>query len=298
MNKHHTLLDRIFNPLAMAAMALLFACGGGDGTGSSEGPQTMVNEDGEVESTASDPGEITLSELPEVVVPDDAPFTVTAAMPGSGFDNALLGVQVRPDHDKMSAKFEFNVSGFDLKSQTPDAQARGCANSPDGQHIHFILNNKPYLAKYDRVFEEAVDPGHNVLLAFLSRSYHESVKNAGAFVVTEFNMKGGGGVPAFDLYNDPTLFYSRPKGDYAGDDGKKVLLDFFLVNVGLSEGGYRVRATIDGHPVILTRWAPYFIEGLELGEHTVRLELLDRNGDLVPGPFNDSGERTFRVLEG
>ena len=298
MSKHRNILNRTFDLTTVGILAFLTACGGGGADNEARTPETVINEDGEVESGARDAQDITLSELPAVVVPDDAPFTITASMPGSSFDNALLGVQVRPDHAKMTGKFEFNVSGFNLKDQTPDAIERGCANSPDGQHIHFILNNKPYLAKYDAVFEEAVDPGHNVLLAFLSRSYHESVKDAGAFVVTEFNMKGGGGVPAFDLYNDPTLFYSRPKGDYTGADGRKVLLDFFLVNAGLSEGGYRVRATIDGHPVVLTRWAPYFIEGLELGEHTIRLELLDRNGDLVPGPFNDSGERTFRVLEG
>jgi hypothetical protein len=43
---------------------------------------------------------------------------------------------------------------------------------------------------------------------------------------------------------------------------------------------------------------PYFIEGLQLGEHTVRLELVDPQGQLVPGPFNDSGERSFKFLEG
>ena len=59
-----------------------------------------------------------------------------------------------------------------------------------------------------------------------------------------------------------------------------------------------MRATIDGQPFLLYRWAPYFIEGLELGPHTVRLELLDKDGNLVPGAFNDSGERTFNLLEG
>ena len=296
MSTHRNILGRTFSLTGLGIIALLTACGGGE-AGRSATPDATSNGDPEA-TIATDAHDSTHSELPQVVVTDDAPFTIKAALPGSGFNNAVLGLQVRPDQDKMTARFDFNVGGFQLKDQTPDAMERGCANSPDGQHIHFILNNKPDLAKYEASFEEALDPGHNVLLAFLSRSYHESVKDAGAFVVTQINMKGDGGVPAFDVYSDPTLFYSRPKGDYTGADGKKVLLDFFLVNTVLSEDGYRVRATIDGHPVVLTHWVPYFIEGLELGEHTIRLELLDSNGAPVPGPFNDSGERTFRVLEG
>ena len=89
---------------------------------------------------------------------------------------------------------------------------RNCANSPDGQHLHFILNNKPYLAKYDATFTEAVEPGHNVLLTFMSRSYHESLKDYGNYVLTEFNMVGGGGVPAMDLKNDRSCSTAARKG--------------------------------------------------------------------------------------
>ena len=295
MTMYDLLFDRPALLPAMALLACATACGTNDGAHEDD-PGIRSENPGAAQ--VGDHSSTTRSGDGAVILPENAPFTVTVAMPGAGFDEASLGLQVRPDQEDLTARFDFNVTGFTLKGQTPDAGERGCANSPDGQHIHFILNNAPYLAKYEASFDEAVKPGRNVLLAFLSRSYHESVKNGGAYVVTEFMMKGDGGVPEFDLYNDPTLFYSRPKGDYVGEDGRKVLLDFFLVNDGLSEGGHHVRATIDGHPVILTRWAPYFIEGLGLGEHTVRLELIDAQGALVPGPFNDSGERTFRVLEG
>ena len=75
-----------------------------------------------------------------------------------------------------------------------------------------------------------------------------------------------------------------------------MLLDFYLLNTELSPTGNRVRATIDGETWIITKWDAYFIDGLELGKHTVRLELIDAAGNPVPGPFNDSGEREFDLL--
>lgn len=97
--------------------------------------------------------------------------------------------------------------------------------------------------------------------------------------------------------NGPNLFYSRPKGTYAGDDTRKIMLDFFLVNCDLSEDGYKVKATINGHEFILTEWIPYFVEGLPMGENVFVIELLDANDNLVSSPFNRI-ERTIQLEEG
>lgn len=276
--------------LVASTMALLASCGApGPATNGTAVPSDTLSAD------RTHPP---LEEL-SVIAPENARLRVVEAPPStSAFSGASIAVRMEPVAGKDEARFDFSMAGFDLKAQTPDAPERGCANSPDGQHIHFILNNAPYLAKYEASFTEKVKPGRNVLLAFLSRSYHESVKQPAAFVLKEFTMPGEGGVEGGDFSSDPTLFYSRPKGEYKKSDGDKVLLDFYVLNDGLSSSGYHVRATIDGQAFTLTKWAPYFIEGLELGDHTVRLELIDARGLPVPGPFNDSGERSFKLLEG
>ncbi|MBS1583605.1 MAG: phosphopeptide-binding protein [Bacteroidetes bacterium] len=238
------------------------------------------------------------AEAPAVIAPANAKLKLVVAPPAAQFPDAALKLNgTSVDAKKGEATYTFAVSGYELKAQTPDAPTRGCANSKDGQHIHYILNNKPYVAKYEPTFTEKGDPGHNVVLCFLSRSYHESLKHNNSVVLTEFDLPGGNAAAAkADLKKDPTLFYSRPKGDYKKLDGDKVLLDFYLLNTDLADKGYRVRATIDGEVWMLTKWDAYFIEGLELGKHTVRLELIDANGQLVPGPFNDSGVREFNFL--
>ena len=198
--------------------------------------------------------------------------------------------------------FDFNVENYELGAQTEDAKSQTCANSAKGQHIHFIMNNGPYKAKYESSFEEEVPEGTNVLLAFLSRSYHESIKTQDAHVLIKYGQGGQ------DL-SEPLLFYSRPKGTYAGADGKKLLLDFYLRNLTLSDSGYKVRATINGNVFILPKWCPYFVEGLPVGENIFRLELIDPEGNVVlnsldqsgektVGTYSDSGERIIHITEG
>jgi hypothetical protein len=189
--------------------------------------------------------------------------------------------------------FTFAVKNYTLGMQTPDADQKMCANSAKGQHIHFILDDAPYVASYSPVIVSDVRPGHHVLLAFLSRSYHESIKHKNAYILKEFKV-GGDANDKVDL-TAPHVFLSRPKGEYIGEkETGKVMLDFYLVNCDLSPAGYKVRATINGTEFILTKWEPYLIEGLPLGENKVKLELLDKTGALVKSTFNGR-ERTFTL---
>lgn len=189
------------------------------------------------------------------------------------------------DLDAGPAEFKFDVQNYDLGIQTSDAEGKGLANSGKGQHIHLILNNSPYTAHYMPGHSMELEDGHYVLLAFLSRSYHESVKAPGAYVVRQFIAGQPGDYKEAKLSN-PHMFFSRPKGSYYGDDTKKLLLDFFLVNCELSPDGYKVRANINGNEFMFTKWAPYVIEGLPMGEVNIKLELIDANGELVVSPFN------------
>jgi hypothetical protein len=195
--------------------------------------------------------------------------------------------------DTGATTFKFKVLNYTLGAQTPDAGTLLCANSAKGQHIHFILDNKPYQASYSPDVTARLTPGHHVLLAFLSRSYHESIKTKTAFIVKEFDVAKKS-PDQFDA-KGPHIFFSRPKGEYIGDkETKKLLLDFYLVNCTLSEKGYKVKATINGSTFILTRWEPYFIEGLPLGENKIKLELLDKDNKPVASQFNGA-ERTFTL---
>ena len=83
------------------------------------------------------------------------------------------------------------------------------------------------------------------------------------------------------------MFYSRPKGTYKGSEISNLLLDFFLINVTLDPNGNKVRATINGEIFMIDEWVPYYIQGLKPGILTIKLELLNADGAVIEGPFND-----------
>lgn len=261
------------------AMATIFACS----TGNKE--EKAENEDKSTEEKSQE----SVSSIS--LTPVESPQ----------FDDSMLEM-LSPMENKTNiepgpVKFSYNVKNYELATQTIDADVKNCANSAKGQHIHLILNNQPYSAHYEAEFTKDLEEGHYVALSFLSRSYHESVKSYGAANIRQFTVgKEPTGQEIADL-SDPHMFYSRPKGTYTGDDAKKVLLDFYLLNTELSEEGNKVRATINGEEFMIDKWQPYFIEGAEMGEMSIKLELLDAKGELIPSPFNPV-ERTVTLESG
>ena len=179
-------------------------------------------------------------------------------------------------------EFSFDVKNYELGAQTEHEFQYSLANSKKGQHIHLIINNDPYSAHYTNKFKKKLDPDNGVILAFLSRSYHESVKNKNAYIFTQY-----GDLEKIDL-DKQYLFYSRPKGTYTGQDTKKLLLDFYLINTTISKNGNKVRATINDEEFLIDEWSPYYIEGLPKGEVKIKLELINSLGELIDSPFNPS----------
>jgi len=214
-------------------------------------------------------------------------ISITKVLGSPEYANAKISLAQTSIVDE-GYEFLFNVIDYKLGLQTLKDFEYNLANSAKGQHIHFIVNNGPYSAHYENLFTKELKDSTNVILAFLSRSYHESVKNLNAFILTQVGEK------QVDLDRE-LLFYSRPKGTYKGADTEKLLLDFYLVNTEISKNGNKVRATIQDKEFIIDEWAPYYIEGLSKGEVKIKLELIDSSGSLIDTHFNPS-ERTI-ILE-
>ena len=217
----------------------------------------------------------------------DPEITITKVKGSPEFPNAKIKLNT-PILVDNGYQFSFDVNQYELGMQTLKDFDYQLANSAKGQHIHFIVNNGPYSAHYEDTFTKQFEDSSNVILAFLSRSYHESVKNSNAYILTQL------GEDEIDL-NKEFLFYSRPKGTYSGMDTENLLLDFYLVNTEISNTGNKVRATINNTQFIIDEWVPYNIKGLPKGEIKIKLELIDTFGNLIETPFNPS-ERTV-ILE-
>lgn len=277
-------MKTIFKVYALAAATLLFAACENKPASTAEDslPVRDIEKDGMAGSE--------LEMQAEAADINIRPTTDNPAFPGATL------MLTAPKEDKLkpgTVDFAFDVKNYELSKPTDMAGHEHMANSHKGQHIHFIMDNQPYEALYEPKHRTELAEGTHVLLAFLSRSYHLSVKEPKAFIVKKLTVGNPDNSEEVDL-SAAHMFYSRPKGTYKGEDAKSVLLDFYLVNTKLSAGGNIVRATIDGKEFKIDKWQPYIIEGLQAGEHTVKLELLDADGIPISGPFN-TVERTFTV---
>lgn len=236
----------------------------------------------------------------QVQVEIEQPKTTLEKLEGSpAYADAVLQLE-EPKNTKISeggeVNFAFTMNNYELGAQTEGPNAERLANSGKGQHIHFILNNQPYSAHYEPTFAKEIPNGVHHLVAFLSRSYHESVKNESTVVVKKLEI-GPNATDSLGLDMEaPTLIYSRPKGTYSGKDTENLLLDFFVLNTILSEDGNKVKTTVNGEEFMITEWAPYVVKGLPMGEVTINLELVDAEGNLIPGPFN-TVTRTVMLTE-
>ena len=196
-----------------------------------------------------------------------------------------------------------DVENYELGIQTETPRAKEIANSAKGQHVHIILDNDPYFADYETgvPFDIGVlDEGPHTLVVFPSRSYHESVKSKNSVDIVNFYVGKKEGEFMLDE-SKPTVIYSRPKGKYEGKDAEKIMLDFYIINIKPSDG-YQVKYTIRKnepdaveHSITMKEWKPAFVTGLTSGEYIITLQLLDKDGNLVEGPFNNT-QRAVTVV--
>jgi hypothetical protein len=182
-----------------------------------------------------------------------------------------------------------------------------------GRHVHLIVDNQPYkriddpkqpIKLKDIVpgYELAEDKQH-FLIAFASRSTHESIKvldKKGSPMAVLGFFVGKKGEERWKP-KDPLLVYSRPKGKNDGPPpAEGILVDFYLVNAELGDGKFSVKATLkgpgveQGKEVVIKSWKPWRIKNPRDGAYSLQLTLLDKDGKPAPGPWNDT-THSFQV---
>lgn len=265
---------RYYSLLSLFAVALLFSACGGNRT------EAMDNVEENATKAADDAMTMTDGKIMPVSL---VPMPATKDFP----DATITG------WDYKDGNFMYNTKGYEFAVPTPDADALMCANSGKGQHVHLIINDDPYIAKYEPKFEQAVPNGEHHILTFLSRSYHESIKTDAAHKAWTVKVDNGSFTNKTPI-TDPMLFYSRPKGKYIGKKNtENVMLDFYPVNATLGTD-YQVKAVVNGkEEFMIDNWRPYFLKGLPMGENTVELTLM-KDGKAVDAPLNPV-KRTFTL---
>ena len=292
-------IAKLFGLMAVIAAAPLaqVACGGND---SNLPPPPPPPGTGVASATAS----ATASETAAATTPPPPAPPPPALVLGAESDNPTPPPTVKivaPASGQTIAKDK--AADFLVK-----LDVKGWQTAMGAQHVHLILDNKPYKPIYDtkkgaKLSEltggEPIAEGEHVLVAFPSRANHESVKTKGALAIETFWV-GKKGKPTFDP-KKPMLIYSRPKGDYKGLQASHVIVDFQLANDTLAAGKDHVDITVLGPGIADKLEAkadkfgpPYFLDNLQDGTYTVKLELMGADNKLIPGAWN-STTRTIKI---
>lgn len=219
----------------------------------------------------------------------------------------VLAIAVPKNEESVSTPvwIQFRLDGFALGAGSQFERAKEVAKTKMGQTVHVVVDDHPYFP----INEPAIDPfnengfyydmsfkfeipfrlkdGAHVVRMFPARSFGESLKGEKTFQTLTFYVGGSDRQNLNVDLSRPFLTYNEPSNHMYLLEGSPVLLDFLVSNTELSPDGYKVQLTIDGKTNRkITSWQPYYIFGLKKGRHTVQLELLDENDQLVPGAFN------------
>jgi hypothetical protein len=78
------------------------------------------------------------------------------------------------------------------------------------------------------------------------------------------------------------------------------MIDFWLANAKLTgDGGeYRVRYSVDGGEArFIDTWAPIWLSGWTAGKHSLKVELVDKDGNVVDNGGYNSTTREITVTK-
>lgn len=185
-------------------------------------------------------------------------------------------------------------------------------NVADGEHTLRFFPSRPWHESYknDGAFQMVkftVKNGGADATKPATTSANQTMSNANASAATEGKDMANSTAGAVDL-SKPLLTYSRPKGEYKGADADAIMIDFWLSNARLQNVDniepnsnlwlYRVRYSVDDSEAkYIDNWKPIWLSGWSNGKHTIKLELVDKAGNVVDNGGYNSTTREITVIK-
>lgn len=248
-------------------------------------------------------------ELPKVKKPNEttggdqpggAGGAVTAAPDKVKYDVDF--VEAKPSEEiKSPPRISIDVPGIEqvipmanVKSARVLFKLQGMNELPEGSFVQLVLDGRPYepvLSASDKVTltdlagGEALTEGEHIIAGFVCRPNRECIKSEKSISVRRFfvGKKTAGG---WNPHKDPLLIVGSPYGQYSSD----VLVDWYVLNAMMGRNDFSLRVLIEGPGVkpegiqrVITEWRPWVVfSAHDGGSYTVKFDLLDPNGELVP----------------
>tara|TARA_Y100000589_G_scaffold75216_1_gene68809 strand:+ start:16719 stop:17552 length:834 start_codon:yes stop_codon:yes gene_type:complete len=192
-------------------------------------------------------------------------------------------------------KIEFKNKFFNLGEKTAEEKSHMVRLYEGGQYLGVLNPNKPLKKIIHGYFETEIEKGDNLFFCYLSRSYDLSVKNKNASFLFKINADPSGCFSETEL-SDTVVALLQPRGVFSSGQEEKVLFDFFLKNISLEEGNY-ISLLIDDIEFKLTKWVPFWIQGLKAGDHKISIDLKTKEGFSLKGIMPDQLSTVITIKE-
>ncbi len=193
-------------------------------------------------------------------------------------------------------KVEFAIKGFNLGEKTVAESDLELPLEEGGQYLLLSDINGKKHKKFSSHSEIELNQGENYLMAFLTRSYKMTLKSKSANLFLKITTTSSDGNISFEK-SEPFVFLNAPEGSYDITKHKKILLDFSLFNIDINKKGNHLSVNIDGNEFKLFKSAPFYIEGLGIGKHSIKITLKDNKNEVLKGKLIKEITRDFEITD-
>ncbi len=165
-----------------------------------------------------------------------------------------------------------------------------------GLHLQVIVDNQepiPYFNVEEPLLLE-LSPGTHTIRVVAVRPWSEAYRNLPAFAHVTFDVvqEDGANAPRFAV-GTGLLTLVSPSGRYGAEP---ILLDYIVDGVNL--GGARVRYTLNGVSQETTERGRIYLSGWQPGSNELVVELVDREGQVLPNAGYNTIRRTITFEPG
>lgn len=181
-------------------------------------------------------------------------------------------------------QIEYLTTYFNIGETTVDEKDHPIKKIGGGQFLGVLSNIKGFKREYTPTIQADLETGENYFMCFLSRSYDISLKNPNASFLFKIKADPKGCITESNL-QDTAYALISPRNTFAGNNTNKILIDFYLKNISISKGGNYAVLSIDDTTFKLYKWAAFYLEGLKLGKHTIKLEVFTKEGKKINSIF-------------
>ncbi|MFT4755551.1 MAG: hypothetical protein ACI9DK_002474 [Vicingaceae bacterium] len=159
---------------------------------------------------------------------------------------------------------------------------------PQGYEIRYSVNNGEVLKSESTDLEVQLLKGNNVVLAFLALANGLRIPNKNAVYLKNHFV---GEEEQDDVTETGIHLFHNVSSQV---DSAAFYLDFYGKNVP-EESNYFARVIADGNQFNVPLNKAFKLNGVTKEYHNLRIQLVDGNGKVVAGPFNDTGVMSAEV---